>query len=129
MNPMLVFPDSITSSGQLEGWIPSLRNTWLLYLPEQRKLRICNWLLHRRKPEKLLISIYSIFSYKRGTMVNSTFSKNNWFMRCASANKGFIVRNWIKALNLLQSFQHTELEQLQNTQCMIKAKPLITYIR
>lgn len=36
-------------------------------------------------------------------------------MRCASANKGFTVRNWIKVLNLLKSFQHTELEQLQNT--------------
>lgn len=40
-----------------------------------------------------------------------------------------IARMTIKALNLLKSFQHNELEQLQNTQCMIKAKPLITYIR
>lgn len=108
MNPMLVFPLSTTSSEQLKEWIPSLRNTWLLYLPKQWKMQIHNLLLHRRKqerkPEKLLISIYSIFTYKWGTMVNSTSKKNTWFMRCASANKGFIARNWIKTLHLLKSF-------------------------
>lgn len=42
MNPKLVLSDSVTFSGQMEGWISSLRNTSLLYLPKQRKVQIGN---------------------------------------------------------------------------------------